>query len=387
VEYTSFFLETDDSEFVGIVTRNLEQAAPDLHKMSPEEYVEKCREIWLECELDEVFAVKLIIDKLLLERTGNKGLPWEGMEAIHSEDDAIEEDIYCTALGLITPEGDFIGAPDGYESSPKNPRSKRGVAVAIPSDTLADETEDAQPEPYLLALLDCLGFEQRLSSIGLNQMRQLYDQLIQTALRPHAETNLWTPALSPVGPGLFSPGMFRLPMRYAYFSDSILLWTPYRPQFVGPFLVRCSNVVCEALRIGVPLRGSVTAGRLILHKRTNTFLGQELVEAARLEKAQDWLGVTLGASVRSEELRIPFDPRLVRFYHPPLKPGNEQLFSDLVLDWPRSWRDIHGVSARDAVEALRTPGFDKYYDNARGFIEESDNDPEWFLREALPRGT
>jgi hypothetical protein len=354
MNFDSLFIEGDDAKFIGNVTTHLKEGAPALHQLSPEEYVTKCREMWTECELDEVFNFKIIVDNLALRQNGPKGLPWEGMEEVPSAD-AIEEDLYCISCGLMTPDGQLIGAPEGYDSRPKNPRTKRTIAVAMPAQVPAEETDDAKPEPYLLALLDFLGFEHRLATSGLERMRELYDKLIQTALKPSAEERLWSPMLAPVGPGRYSPGLFWLPMRYAYFSDSLLLWVPYRPEFVAPFLSRCSDVVCEALYIGVPLRGAISAGHLILHKKTNTFLGAELVEAARLEKAQDWLGVSLGVSVRSEQLRIPFDPRFIRLYQPPLKPSTDVLFSGLVLDWPQRWKHPQGKSAVETVDALRTP--------------------------------
>src|SRR5437764_11787859 len=98
---TASFLDTDDPKFVDIVSMNLEKGAPVLHQMSPEQYVSKCRELWTECELDEVFTFKVIIDKPLLKQNPPRGVPWEGMEEI-SAADSIEEDLYCIAIGLIT---------------------------------------------------------------------------------------------------------------------------------------------------------------------------------------------------------------------------------------------------------------------------------------------
>lgn len=168
----------------------------------------------------------------------------------------------------------------------------------------------------------------------------------------------------------------------------MLLWVPYQPEFVSSFLTRCCDVFCEALRIGIALRGAIAAGNLILHKRSNTFLGTELVEAARLEKAQEWLGVTLGNSVCSEAMRIPFEPHLVRIADAPMKTGTKQLLSGLVLDWPRRWRELHSTTAIEAINSIRDPNFSKYYDNACSFARISDSDPDWFLRDApKPTGT
>lgn len=85
-----------------------------------------------------------------------------------------------------------------------------------------------------------------------------------------------------------------LPVRHAHFSDTILLWVPLVQHFIAPFLARCADMVSEALQMGLPLRGAITAGKAVMHSRTGTFIGEPLVEAARLEQAQNWLGVSLG---------------------------------------------------------------------------------------------
>jgi hypothetical protein len=252
-------------------------------------------------------------------------------------------------------------------------------------------------------MLDVLGFERKLKEIGLDAMQQLYDKLITVAVTPHVAEDLWTPTLASRGNNLFSPGLFRLPVRHAYFSDTLLFWIVYRPVFIAPFLERCCGVFCEALRLGLPLRGSVVAGRCVLHKKTSTYLGDALVEAARLEKAQEWVGVTLGASVRA--VQFPFlmsqEPMII-LGDPPLKKPSpvarfffllwrlfqktepdkyRKLVSGLVLDWPRYWRrtqaDTSSPDIRRKLEELRTADFPKY-DNAIRFAEHSAQHADWF---------
>ena len=136
--------------------------------------------------------------------------------------------------------------------------------------------------------------------------------------------------------------------------------------------------------MGAPLRGAIAAGELVLHQRASFYLGQPLVEAARLEQAQEWIGVSLGVSVRSEDLRLPFSPLQVMIWDTPVKPGREELLSGVVLDWPRRWRELHPEkTAEETVLTLRKEGFERYYDNAVTFIQHSDANADWFLA-AMP---
>jgi hypothetical protein len=87
--------------------------------------------------------------------------------------------------------------------------------------------------------------------------------------------------------------LFPLPARYAYFSDTILLWVPLEQLCVAPFILRCLDLAREALNKGIPLHGASAIGKAVMHKASSTFIGQPLVEAARLEAALQWVGVAL----------------------------------------------------------------------------------------------
>jgi hypothetical protein len=64
---------------------------------------------------------------------------------------------------------------------------------------------------------------------------------------------------------------------------------------------------------------------------------------------------------------------------PVKKPEHAELLSGLVLDWPRRWRDLHGVSPREVISQFRAPGFEIYYDTAADFVRFSEENSEWFL--------
>ena len=385
-KFASLFRAEDDSQFMHVVSSYLEKDGHRLRQMSAAAYVERCRNLWQECELDEVFSVKILLDVLVQKSEPERKFPWSGLEVV--EDTPItEEDLYCVAIGLVNEAGEFIGAPPGYDPSPKNPQSKRGVIVAGTSDLPADEPDQAQPELYIIAMLDVLGFKRKLTVLRLDGIQQLYDRLIKVAVAGNVAQNLWTPGLASVGKNLFSPSLFWLPMRYAYFSDTLLFWIVYHPVFIAPFLERCCGIFCEALRLGLPLRGSVTLGRCVLHKKSSTYLGDALVEAVELEKSQEWVGVTLGASLR--RVRFPFlrsqEPMVIPG-EPPLKkpPGEkpdkyDKLISGLVLDWPRYWRANHEGQPSSRLRELATADFANKYENAIRFAEHSLQHAGWFL--------
>lgn len=374
------FHESDDDAFVRAVTDYVRDGAPQLRGTSVEAYVDRCRELWEECETDQVFRVKRLMDKLVLDRKERETWPPPGFKDVSTPSEAID-DLYVEALGLVLPDGSFVDAPDNYDPRPTNPKSRRVLALAIPQQIPVEEPDDAKPGDYLLALFDVLGFSNKLREIGLERMQKLYASLIDIALKPHVAENQWTKTLTGWGDGRYSPGLFWLPIRYAYFSDSILLWIPYQAEFVEAFLDRTLNMFCEALRLELPLRGAVAAGVAILHKKSNTFLGEPLVEAARVHDAQQWVGTSFGASIKSQSSPIPFSPYQVMLYDAPVKDkGRADLLSGIVLDWPRRWRELQGSSARQAVQSMRSDGFEVYYDTAIAFIDSSDRDPEWFLR-------
>jgi hypothetical protein len=207
-------------------------------------------------------------------------------------------------------------------------------------------------------------------------MYSKYQQLIHNTFVPSVGEDKLSLARGMFA-GEMRTGYLKLPIRYAYFSDTVLMWTPFHNAFVGTFLDRCSAVFCNAILAGLPLRGAVSVGPLVLHKQSSTFLGEPLVEAARLEAAQDAIGVALGKSVRS----ISFPPDRIMKYDPPVKPGREMYLSGLVLDWARFWRDFREGSAIDQLLALRSPNFEKYYDNAIAFAQHSDENRDWITVE------
>lgn len=259
----------------------------------------------------------------------------------------------------------------------------RALGVSVGMETMSGKEEpDRQGEqgqltaaPTLLALFDVLGFSARLDRDGLPSVLSTYRNLIETAVLEPARRCLGT-VLTPEGRVMT---LFVLPVRYAYFSDTILLWVPLERVFAAAFVTRCADLMCEALMMGVPLRGAISIGEAVMHQSTNTYIGKPLAEAAQLEKGQGWLGIAFAHSATWAPFVAELDgPSLIE-YAVPMKPNYVDFASPVVVDWPRAWRDKYSGSPQDALAALNTDSrFARYYENAMEFANHSEVHHDWW---------
>ena len=238
-----------------------------------------------------------------------------------------------------------------------------------------NEPDEPKAIPMIVALLDVLGFSNRIQHDGLAAVHKLYDDLIQKAVFSEGMVCI---GVHPMGDGTVCPAVFTFQVGFAYFSDTILLWSPLQHLYPGPFLQRCANLMCEALQVGVPMRGAVALGEAVMHRRTSTYLGAPLVEAARLEAAQDWVGITLGPSALWPDFMAELNPNQIIEYDPPMKPGYEDYLSCVCLDWPRVWREKHGHCPSSTLRGLISdPKYSKYYEHAIVFCGHSERSQDW----------
>jgi len=357
-------MKQPDESFAQLLSTLLALRAHTMRGLTEEAYVALARVVWSSCEKDGVYAVKLLIDPVAQPQHHEEG----------------SDDLFCVLIARVGYQGELIDAPPGYE-----PPSYPGVKlshVVVGSPSGGHVPDASQPQTYLLAFLDVLGFEALLERVGLAEVHARYALLLEQALRPQSQEKQWFRVKSIVQ-GEVVPALMWLPVQAAHFSDSLLLWVHYHPGHVEEFLKRCSRVFCKALDLGIPLRGAVTVGDAVLDNSANVFLGKPLVEAARLESKQDWVGVALGASFKNESLRIPIPPEKIRMHTPPLKDGATSLFSDLVLDWPRVWNSDYTDSAIEKLNALALTApkgpLRARYAAACSFYEMSSESPDWFI--------
>jgi hypothetical protein len=361
------FASDDEAAFVSSVTEHLAKGAATKRGISAAEYVRMARDQWKSCHTDGVYAIKLLVDPLVEPELAEEVPP----------EFVVPGRPFCELIAAIDSNGDLAHAPPGYV-----PPSFPGVLlnhIPIGSPSGGEVPDPSRPADYLVCFLDVLGFEALLKQIGLDELGLRYEALLNIALARHSESRPWSLGLALVG-GHVRPGLMWLPIQTAYFSDGLLLWVHYHPGHVFEFLDRCSRIFCEALTLGMPIRGAIAVGRATLDKARGIYLGLPLIEAVRLEGRLDWIGVALGASWKSEQLRIPVPPDKVFLYNPPLKEGAADLFAGLVLDWPRVWRESRQDSAVEYLRRLSSnlpENLAARYAAATAFWEHSLANQDW----------
>ena len=226
-------------------------------------------------------------------------------------------------------------------------------------------------------MFDVLGFSQWVKSVGLQTILDSYHLLIERVVIEPNKKDVLGAVQTPDG-AFFT---IIIPPSYAYFSDTILLWCPLAPPLVGYFVERCGDLICEALAMNIPLRGAITLGEAVLDSRSNYFLGEPIVEAARLEKSQNWLGLTFGHSAVWSPFLVQLHGTAVIEYPPPTKDSLKEYASPIVVDWPRRWRDKYGECPSSKLRELNTdPKFACYWENTIKFAEFSLAKHDWHLR-------
>ncbi len=343
----------DRESFESILEKLLAENLHIKRGITASEYRALCRKAWKECHTSPGFERKLLRDPLssvsrMMERLPDDYVHWRMGDLVELERSESQE-ITCVAVGVVRP--DFT--PETGDLSP-------------PVDVEPDEMETRL---YLLGVFDVLGFSAWLEREGLEAVTADYQRLIsETATKDSMRS------YSMVGDGQSqsSTGFGIIPIGHAHFSDTIVLWVPLVQHFIAPFLARCADLLCDSLQIGVPLRGAMAVGRATLHGNSSTFIGSPIVEAAKLEQAQDWMGVCLGPSMLASDVMREFDPTLVLPYNVPFKKGRVVVDSGFALDWPRRFASRHGGDPIEVLRALDTsPSHHKYYTNAIEFAEFS----------------
>lgn len=257
---------------------------------------------------------------------------------------------------------------------------------------------------YLTGLFDILGFEQRLSNIGLREMVARYEALIKTVdyCKVQAQRVFGDFGLKESPYWLSDGDVFLFTKNFgAYASDSILLWAErawpdardkdaaqiremaqdpakgwaYQPVPCDNFLDVCNDLICRSIEVGLPLRGALAVGDGVFDGGRNIFLGQPIIEAARLEPCQKFIGVSLCRSFVDQI--IP--KRFTLSFSEHLKSDDSPYWGGFVLDWPRHWRNTRKENIVDAVQILDTdPRYAAYYANTLNFIAYSQKFAEQF---------
>jgi hypothetical protein len=232
---------------------------------------------------------------------------------------------------------------------------------------MADERQN-----YLFCFLDVLGFSNIVTTRGLSDLYADYRELIEAA-----SNNTHDGLVFSSWDGVPYFGMERF--ESTYFSDTIVFWGTYHPRKLQSLCYMAMEVMCRAIEIGLPLRGSISAGEAILDKNQNHFLGKPVVNAAEAEKVQRWIGVTLSKEFRETPFNAGFSAACLMPWERHLKEDGLVAVTPVVLDYPRWWRKSRRSSLQEAVKRLDTDSnYSDIYNNTLIFCDHSEANPKWW---------
>ncbi|SRR6266568_497769 len=233
------------------------------------------------------------------------------------------------------------------------------------------------PYGYFVALFDVLGFSRKLATIGLDEMLARYTALIDAVMyRKKQISRVFDEMRFKEAPYWAANGDVFLftKVHGAYASDSLLLWAPrnwpdargkdvneltelskdpakgwaFQPIPCDNFLDVCNDLICHGLEVGLPLRGALSMGVAVFNEKKNIFLGQPIIDAARLERGQRMIGGSLCKTFVCQT--IP--KRYLLQFEEHLKDDYAEQYGGFVLDWPRHWRRTRTRDLAQVIQGL-----------------------------------
>lgn len=255
---------------------------------------------------------------------------------------------------------------------------------------------------YNIALFDVLGFSDLLKSEGLDSIVQRYGQLTGEVQRQNAAYEEYygvgfdTSAYWTAEGDIVTPQ----PCEAAYASDSFVVWShayfpaarplsqnersafaqdpksgwKYSPVPCDQFLTMCCELMCKSVECGLPLRGAIAMGQAVMDRNSGCYLGEPIVEAALLEKAQAALGLSLCSSFMQQHVPA----RFTRVYDRHIKSGAHPSWSGRALAWDKHWRRTRRNDCRLSIERLAkgSGAAFHYYSNTLRMIDSSMQDDQ-----------
>jgi hypothetical protein len=116
-------------------------------------------------------------------------------------------------------------------------------------------------------------------------------------------------------------------------------------------------------------------GEAVLDQEKNIFIGQPIVEAARLEKGQRLIGSSFCKSALNQIIPKRFTLQFGQHIKNEYKGG----WGGVVLDWPRHWRRTRSIDLINVIKGMDTDHrFSDIYKNTFDFISQSQRFSEQF---------
>lgn len=254
------------------------------------------------------------------------------------------------------------------------------------------------PLGYVVGLFDVLGFEFRLKKFGLDEILKRYNSIVSLVKGNSEKNRLLVECLNITAPihTKDGPPAFMYDVRAVYSSDTIMLWSNLawravqnqsietlkknenhpayghfsKPIPLEPYLSMCAEILCRSIEIDLPLRGALAMGDAEFNEKDRIFIGNPIVDAARLEKEQNIIGLGICNSfVEQKDHNIYFLP-----YSKHIKETCKEQCKKFVLNWPLYWKNSRKTDPKIAIiNMAKQNNNHQYYLNTIEFIEFSEN--------------
>ncbi len=348
-----------------IIKHYLEDKLYEKRGISKEEYINRCKEVWdqTNCRKGDY---KIIIDGLYdYSKVDNVTDYNDKLLTDHLINKEKQDKIECHCLVSCKWENGELKEVPWDEKSSSN---------------LEDPLEPEE-RPYLFALFDVLGFEVLHAELGTTNLYHIYKELIDKVTSKESFSTLQTVN----EPEIAWTMLGNMPLRHHYFSDTIIVWTPFLPEFVSPFCARCADIICESILMALPLRGAISIGSAILNKNKGVFLGSPIIETARVESQQNWIGVSFCPSSTEPLFQLALHPDLlIQNYTRHFKSvrGFNKYISLMTLDWPKRARerklDVKIIHQLQILKSKAPVDKHEYYEQTLSFLQHSLNNNDWY---------
>lgn len=243
------------------------------------------------------------------------------------------------------------------------------------------DKSNIQEKDIALAFFDILGTSEKIRCGQYDKVYDFYSYMVDLCAEEQIPISFsGLPGYSNVDADM----VINFPMKHAFFSDTFIIWVEYMDLFgmsLRGFYEKCMHIFTEAIKRGIPLRGAISRGKAIMDEEKRLYLGQPIVEAARAEAAQNWMGIGITrscqeAAISEARLLLPYTEHIKEDY---IKNGKYILFTACALDWPKYWRNTQDGNVIPIIkDMIDDAAFSSYYDNAIKFVDYSkENDTFW----------
>jgi hypothetical protein len=229
---------------------------------------------------------------------------------------------------------------------------------------------------YLIAVCDILGFESLVKNNSLDSVVNNALGWFRKALKHSLHGGTF-----PVAPPPTRELESHEHVGVAWFSDTILFYTKHdTDEAVGELLQAVASLLFETITDGVTkVRAGIAYGEMYVDPENSMYVGLPIVEAYKLEKAQQWAGAALmeSACKRLEQCGPSGDVARwwVTPWDVPLKEGRAPMKTLVVnwnhgvhdLGWRLRWSESSELPPEEA--ALNCPDVYEKFMNTKNFHE------------------